>query len=309
MTWLLWRQHRLQGAVTGAVLASLAVLLGVSGVRLANAFRDAMNTCRVQGSCDLVVLPGDHAVLAVVNLTVVVPVLVGVFWGATALGRDLDAGTNRLVWTQSISRRRWVRGKVVVLLVAAAFIGAATSGMVTWWWRTQDEMQHDRFEPLPFDLQGVAPVAYTLFAAALGLAAGVLWRRTMPAIATTVAGFVAVRLLIELYARPHYRAPLTAVAPLRGGDGGRVGAWTVKSDIAVNGHVLTGAVRMPAACQAAVTRADADACLTRLGYRMLATYQPASRFWQFQWIESGAFLVLAAVLVVVAVVVVRRRDA
>jgi hypothetical protein len=49
-------------------------------------------------------------------------------------------------------------------------------------------------------------------------------------------------------------------------------------------------------------------CMHRLGYAIRATYQPAGRFWTFQWIEFGIFAGLAAALVAVGVVVVLRRD-
>jgi hypothetical protein len=45
------------------------------------------------------------------------------------------------------------------------------------------------------------------------------------------------------------------------------------------------------------------------GWRGVATYQPASRYWPFQGIETGICLLLAAALIAVTFVVVRRRDA
>ena len=41
---------------------------------------------------------------------------------------------------------------------------------------------------------------------------------------------------------------------------------------------------------------DVAACLAelaRLGYRQEATYHPASRFWLFQWYETGIYTALA----------------
>jgi hypothetical protein len=51
------------------------------------------------------------------------------------------------------------------------------------------------------------------------------------------------------------------------------------------------------------------ACMARLGYRSFTTYQPGYRFWPFQFIETGIFVALAAILVRVTFIVVRRRDA
>ena len=56
---------------------------------------------------------------------------------------------------------------------------------------------------------GLVPVAYALFAMALGIAAGALLRRTLPAMAVTLAGFIAVRAVIALWLRPHYMSAVT----------------------------------------------------------------------------------------------------
>jgi len=50
-------------------------------------------------------------------------------------------------------------------------------------------------------------------------------------------------------------------------------------------------------------------CLTAHGYRNFITYQPADRFWAFQGIETGIFVILAAALIAVAAILVLRRDA
>jgi hypothetical protein len=51
------------------------------------------------------------------------------------------------------------------------------------------------------------------------------------------------------------------------------------------------------------------ACLARLGYRSFTTYQPGYRFWPFQFIETGIFVVLAAALLGVTFWALKRRDA
>jgi hypothetical protein len=49
--------------------------------------------------------------------------------------------------------------------------------------------------------------------------------------------------------------------------------------------------------------------MTAHGFHDLITYQPAGRFWAFQGIEAGIFLVLAAALIAVAFRLVLARDA
>ena len=303
MTWLLWRQHRMQGAVAVGLLAVFGALLAISGVAMANAYKASIACHESGGVCGVSAIDSYGPVVALVNLTVAVPLLIGVFWGVTSVGREYDTGINVLAWTQSVTRRRWLRSKVATLLVSSAVAGAALSGMVTWWSRTPNSYHGDRFDPLQFDLQGVVPVAYTVFAAALGLFAGVVWRRVLPAIATTVAGYVAVRLVIEQWVRPNYQTPVTAST------GGGPGAWSRGSELMHNGTVIAGPVRVPDDCVAIRSRAPFDACMARHGYHASSTYQPAGRYWTFQWIEAGIFVGISALLVTAAVVLVLRRDA
>ncbi len=308
MTWLLWRQHRLQGAVTAGLLGILAILLLITGITMAHDYHDALVGCSRPGvDCEgLKLFQGDGAILDTVNATLLVPAVIGMFWGATLIGREYDTGTNLLAWTQSVTRRRWLRAKVATLIVSSLLAGTALSVMVSWWSRTLNLYRGDnRFDPLQFDLQGISPVAYTLFGAALGLLAGAAWRRTLPAIATTIAGYFGVRLAVELWLRPHYQQPVTSA--LKGGT--PRGAWSLNTDLLYNGVPTNGPVRVPRACLSSRTRGDLTLCMTNHGFRFTSTYQPADRYWRFQWIEAGIFVTLAAAFVVAAIVIVRRRDA
>jgi hypothetical protein len=311
MSWLLWRQHRRQGGFTLGVLAVFGVLLWVTGVSMAHTYHVALSNCAASDSCDnLQLFDGMGALFNLVNFTVLAPALIGVFWGATIVGRELDTGTNRLVWTQSVTRRQWLRSKVALLLISSVGVGAALAGVVTWWSGTTNSLNHDRFGGLKFDIQGVSPIGYTLFAATLGLASGVLWRRTLPAIATTVGGFFAVRLIVESYLRPHYMTPVTATLPLGTGKGGALGSWVLGSSIQLHGQAIAGGkIQLPQGCAAVKTRAESAACLAKSGYMEVTKYQPAGRYWNFQLIELAIFLVLAAVLTAVAVVALKRQDA
>jgi hypothetical protein len=268
---------------------------------------------RTRSGCDLAHpcfgnVPGSTLAQTLANLSVAVPVLIGAFWGATVAGRELETGTAALIWTQSIPRRAWLRAKVTTLLVASVLCSAAVSGVVTWWARPGSPNYNNRFEGIHFDTQGVVPVAYALFAAALGLFAGTLWRRALPAIATTVGAFLGVRLLIELLARPHFNSPIVRVYPVGDMDPTPAGALSISNDLLHHGQVVNGPIR-PACAELSLTRAPMNDCMQRLGYELRSIYQPANRYWPFQWIEFGIFVGLAAVLTVVAVLMLRRRDA
>jgi hypothetical protein len=304
MNWLLWRQHRVQAAIAAALLAAFALPVLMSGRTLA----DRLDLCRNASCGD--VLRGYQGINTIVNLTLIVPLLIGIFLGATIIGRELESGTVALVWTQSVSRRRWLVSKLSTLFVFTLLVSGADSVLVTWWSNTHNALVESRFVGLQFDIQNLAPVGYALFASALGLAAGILWRRTLPAMATTVGGFVAVRLLVELWARPHYLSPVVKLTGFKGGPNDvPFGALSISNDLSLHGHVVNGPVAVPEGCGRAASRADMDACMQRAGYVLRSVYQPASRYWTFQWIEFGIFAALAVLLVAVAVYVLRRRDA
>lgn len=49
--------------------------------------------------------------------------------------------------------------------------------------------------------------------------------------------------------------------------------------------------------------------LIQHGYTHVTTYQPASRFWTFQWTEGAWLLALYLLLIAITVWLVRRRTA
>ena len=302
MTWLLWRQHRLHASIAAVLLAAFAVPVVITGRHLA----DQLALCRSGTTCgDL--FDSNRSINLVVDLTLMVPLLIGVFWGATFIGRELETGTVALVWTQSTTRRRWLVSKIATLFAFTVLVSGADSVLVTWWSNAHNSLVESRFTGLQFDIQNAAPVGYALFAAGLGLAAGVVSRRTLPAMASTVGGFVAVRLLVELWLRPHYMSPIVKLYSFKAMDPTPAGSLNIGTDLLHDGQVVNGPIRVP--CDGAGTREQMNTCMQHLGYRFRTTYQPANRYWTFQWIEFGIFVGLAVLLSAAAVLLLRRRDA
>src|SRR5205823_7290573 len=98
--------------------------------------------------------------------------------------------------------------------------------LISWWLGPLDRSTGDRFQPPIFDQQGLVPVAYAVFALALGMAAGAVLKRTMPAMAATLVGFVGLRLIIAGIVRKHFIAPVkSSYVPLPGADVTHPGAW------------------------------------------------------------------------------------
>ena len=304
MNWLLWRQHRIQLAIAAVLVGLFAIPVLITGAHL----HSALVACRASDSCGGTLLNGYNSVNTLVDLTIIVPVVIGLFWGAALVGRELENGTNALVWTQTITKRHWLRAKLITLFVGAALSGAAVSGLVTWWSTAHNATLESRFGGLQFDIQGVAPIGYTLFAAALGLTAGIVWRRTLPAMATTVGGFIAVRLLVELFARRHYMSPVVQTSVMIKPGDVPPGSMIISTDLMRNGQVVNGPVQLQCGGHAN-TREAMNACMDALGYRFRTVYQPAGRYWTFQWIEFGIFAGLAVLLAAAGLVWLRRRDA
>jgi hypothetical protein len=313
---LVWRLHRNQAYLAVAALAALTVILLITGITMADDYRSALANCAATQSCDSlgsVLFRGDGAIMDLVDLTMVVPLLFGLFWGAPLLAKEFEDGTHNLAWTQGVSRWRWIRANIGWSLLAAAVWGAALAALVSWW-RYPENALASRFDA--FDVQGIVPVAYALFAVALGIAVGSVIRRVLPSLAVTLAIFVALRVAIGVYLRPHYMAPITKVFPLLGHDSGPSGAWMLSQGLlGPAGKSLgpgLGLSEIPAACQAPPPPGDKGVlsqCLASHGFRQTLTYQPAGRFWAFQGIEATIFVVLAAALVGFAVWWVLGRDA
>ena len=130
MIWLTWRQFRAQSIVTAAFLAALAVALLVTGLRLAPRCIDSASsaTCRqplrhdarqlssseVRGFSDTT----ERLLYSWRPSSSCRARLIGLFWGAPLVTRELEAGTFRLAWNQSVPRSRWIAVKLGLLALA-----------------------------------------------------------------------------------------------------------------------------------------------------------------------------------------------
>src|SRR5215510_12563172 len=262
MSWLLWRQHRAQVLWSSGLLALFAVAALVSGVHMANVYDSARADCTGGSPCLLNHLfDGYGAIIDTVHLTLLVPLALGAFVAAPLIAREVDQNTHALAWTQSVTRRRWLLSKVAAVVAGSVLLTAAVTALVTWWSGTPNSLGGDRFHGAQFDTQNLLPVAFTLFAVGLGLAAGAALRRTLPAVVATVFGYVAVRMAVGVFIRPHWMAPLHRT----GGAGPdvrlRSGSWLVKSDLLdPSGHAVGARLQVPESCAQLPARAI-DGCM------------------------------------------------
>jgi hypothetical protein len=140
--------------------------------------------------------------------------------------------------------------------------------------------------------------------------AGILTRRPLPAMATTLAGYIAARVAVSLWVRPHLLAPISVTEPLDdqrtpqllgSGPGAERGRWILSQTVTDPSGTVIDSVRVTPGDPCEATRS----CLS--GFRVTTVYQPADRYWTFQWAETALFVGLALLLVGVAYWCLRRR--
>jgi len=330
MTWLTWRQSRAQTLGAASGLAVLAVVLWITGPNLVHLYdTSGIAGCHPSTSCRTLVdaftgkLTRTDAVLYGIGIAVLLlaPGLIGMFWGAPLVTREIEARTFPLAWNQSVTRARWMAVKLGLVGLLAISTAGLLSLMLTWWsspidnaltMGTTSRINLTRLGPMLFDTRDLTPVGYAAFAFALGVTAGVLIRRTVPAMAATLAGFAAVQFAWAAWIRQHLIAPAHSIVALDPENVFQIksinnnmiisampsfqqqGAWVLSSQIVDRSghaaHVTTNSVCLSsnfAACQA---------WIGRLRLRQIVTYEPASRFWDFQWAEAAIFVGLAVAL-------------
>ncbi|AWS46935.1 ABC transporter permease [Streptosporangium sp. 'caverna'] len=333
MIWLTWRQFRGSAVMTAAVLVILAVVLALTGPDLASRYSAGIAGCVSDDTCERFFdrfFDGYELLFVAVSFVVLaLPALIGLFWGAPLITRELEAGTHLLVWNQSVTRGRWLAVKLGLIGLAAMAAAIASGLAVTWWSDPLDKSAVPDLAlmaPLVFGARGIAPMGYAAFALVLGVTVGMLVRRTLPAMALTLAVFAAVQFAMPLLVRPHLMPPVTGIFELnqenmsgihveeqggpvristRSAVPGHAGSWVLLSDlldpsgrrIAGSGEEAPVPVSVTSGpCSPRETGPQGlDACwveINRLGYRQQATYQPLDRFWPFQWIETGIYALL-----------------
>jgi hypothetical protein len=334
MAGVIWRQHRFALAGVVVLLGAVAVLMGIAGTTIHQSYAGAV-ACGASQSpacqeADLAFF-GSYGFLANGIILQALPALIGAFVGAPLLAREMETGTFRYAWTQGFGRWRWTLAKLVTLAVAVTVPAYLLSLVLSWYYQpyfAADNQalgltEYSPFFPGLFDLRGVAFPAWTLAAFSIGALAGMLIRRVVPAIAATIAVYAGLAFAAGGLLREHYLAPLVTSSLNLPGSTWVLGQWwthggTTYSQAAMY-NVINSAWQAlnppsPGAGAAGAAGKYGDYLtvvryLGKHGYTLLTRYQPASRFWPFQWIEGGWLLALSVLCMAAAVWLVRRRAA
>jgi hypothetical protein len=325
MLWLTWRQHRVELLVATVLLTLAALPLIITGTAMHEQYHaDGIAGCVAdpagRGGCAQLIEQFVNQYDKWGNWLLwgaFLPALAGTFVGAPLLAREFEHGTWRLAFSQSVSRTRWLLTKLALVGTGTVVLAAAFATLLSWWRAPLDEIG-GRLRATGFLIAVPSLTAATLFAFAAGVLAGALLRRTIVAMAATLAAFLTIRLPLEEYARPYYRTPLVRITdPQLEAEAGRLPEtdWVVQNGwVDHTGHELSDGeeaaiIRQVYGGSETVYSSDAraESFMIDHGLRHYTQYHPDSSFWTFQAIEAAVFGGLAAVLLAAAVWIVRRR--
>ncbi len=327
MAWVTWRQHRV--ALIGMVvaLAAIAAYTLRVGLQLHNAYAAEL-ACHPAGSdaCFQLTSGFNSPGTLLTNgwILQLVPALIGAFVGAPVLAREMETGTYRYSWTQGFGRWRWAFAKLAGLAIAVTAAATAISVLFSWYYQryfgatnqARGLSQLSSLAPSLFDLRGVAFGAWTLAAFSIGALAGILIRKVVPAIFATLVAYAGLAIAAGAWLRKQYFEPIVTRSLNVPNS-----VWVVSQDWTTkDGHVasqsalyqvLQGAPAQVAGKEGGGPNLHALAAwqyLIQHGYTQVTSYQPATRFWVFQWIEAGWLLGLSLLLIAVTLWLVRRRS-
>jgi hypothetical protein len=350
MIWLTWRQFRAQALTALAVLAVATIGFLITGLGMHHSYTEDLASCTPLGNCDSTLRDFQNSYMPAFDLiqllVIITPALIGIFWGAPLIGRELETGTHQLAWNQTVTRTRWLAVKLGGVGIASIGTAGILSYLLTWWAGPLDHINGDRWAAMTFATRDIVPLGYAAFAFALGTTLGLLLRRTLPAMAITLAAFIVIQILVPNFVRPNLLHSTTATFQITGSTASQAhgleihnqaseiyfhglpvpaGAWVISAPPIEDssGHAVAGNNYpdcFPGLGDGAGRGGPLGAkdgppgfvelgnCLAKYNLHESVTYQPASHYWPLQWIESGFFLVLGGVLAGTCFWWIRRRQ-
>lgn len=329
MTWLVWRQHRIE-IVLLLVGAGLVAAALVYGADLATRVQSELgvDTCRplpdTNMNCVMLSIEAGARLQPFRMLAfalIVLPALVGSLVGGPLFARDLERGTNRLIWTQGITRLRWAGVTLATLLgvgALAAAIVASVGGLTIAIIGPSAAGQDATANRYPaFDREGPAFVSHVVLAIALGAFAGTVSRRILTGMLGGLLLSVIVWAGVAFELRESYEPPVVSIYTADNSfPQARVpqGAWIVSIDYVDRDGRAVPQDRFDALVRAyrpAPGRATEplSSYLAENDALQRVRFHPADRYWRFQWIEGAVFLALSAALSAATLLLLKRRDA
>lgn len=295
MIWLSWRLQRTETFLALGVFALLAAFLVPTGLSMADAYRHYG-----LGAC-LSVPDSSHcqdgigafrtrfqSLSDTATWFTLLPGLLGVLLAAPFVS-DLEHGTYRLGWTQSVTRGRWLLGRLGLPVLTALLASGGLIALFTWW-RAPMAQLDGRIENGIYDTTGTVVIGYTLFALGLALALGAVWRRVAASMTVAFVTYFAVRILVDYKVRDHLVAPVRATWRGAHQPANFENAHVITMTGSVNGHqILAGG---------GFFGGGAKLAAPSLAHAVFhATYLPVSDFWPLQLTETALFAGTALLLI------------
>ena len=318
MIWVTWRQHRTESFILLGVLVLSSIFLLVTGLTMSNTFQQSgLSNClandkdtrallAICGPLGSAFLNQYGPLIPFAAALLLLPVLLGAMVGAPLVAREFEQRTNLLVWMQSITRTRWLTVKVALVLGTGLLVAGVLLVLLTWWYRPFSQL-NGSFNQVAFDFSGPVLIAATVLALALGIFVGTLTRRTVFAIFLTLALILAIRLPVEFELRPNYEPQITVTWPLAQNDRPPVTLGIQDWNLGQGWIDAQGNKTNNVSCNGPQQQTPLQ-CMQADGYRgNYLSYQPADRFWTFQWIETGLYLAISVLALGATFWLVRRR--
>lgn len=323
-----WLRHRaaLISLFVLFVACALVIARGALGIHSEYANYLAAG-CTTANPNDLAVCPnisnsfanGTVGFTALVIALRVFPVIVGLFVGAPLLSRDLESGTFRFAWTQGMGRVRYVFSTFAILAMfvttTACILGLLLGGWYAHNFSVVNPNIESHWQSGLFDTTGFLLATWTLFALTLGTFCGAIIKRTVAAMAVTVAlvGGLLVASSVFLLRFLDIGAVVTSRFPIRGINTGtlnyspqdRPSVWLLRGWLTgPNGRALSSGAANRVQ-QKALQSTDPGQWLSLHHDTFWVSYQTADRFWIYQGAEGVVLIGIAVALCLATVRVVR----
>lgn len=294
MIWVTWRQHRTQAVTCFAIICVVAILAVTLGLWMRTTFsNDDLAACLARSGgadCHGMIASFVNKFTGATQLISVpllaIPGFLGAITGPLLLGRELEQGTWRMVWSQTVPRTRWLTAKLVLVTGSLVIFGAAVTALASWYQAPLDRVS-TRLQLSAYITEGAVFTCSLLCAFGLGVLAGLLLRNTIGAM---VAAYISWEIVsapgLLLNGPLHIPGPATMRLPCRDGCPGA----SAGSVLPATGHL-----------------GDQVLSVTRSGVHLIVSYIPAGRFWTLQFIGGGLYLIVGAVTVASAVWLLHRR--
>jgi uncharacterized membrane protein len=320
MTWVGWRQQRVETLIAAVMLAVLAGIAIPVGSHMASVYaHDHLSGCA--GSASSVACSVSIASFLVrfsgLNIlfiwSTIVPALAAILFAAPFV-LDLDNGTYRLYWTQSITRRRWIGTKLALGVAASVAVAICLVALATWSRAPLDHLD-GRMGANAYDAEGIVPIAYALFVFGVAVAIGALWRRTVPALLVAFGVYIVGRAFMDSWLRQRLLSPVKTTWLAKGSGPNLNQALVINQFISTkSGHPLAGPAHAgPCFHSAGALFSRTSVCAQPYPrgahVYMTAVYQPASRFWSLQGLEFGIVAGIGLLLILAAAWWTQRRVA